>query len=644
MTPRPVACAFGVILAVTAAPVASQAPSDPVDAVLAVRLAAGKSTYAVGELIPLELEFRGQAEPDWYFATRNYDPSGRMITEQYVITPIPGVADPLAEYYASFGGPGGGLGGWQPLDGHPFLLSVDLNDWVRFTRPGDYRLVVTSHRLERHSGRPAPELVSRPVALHIEPARPEWATAEASRAIEAIESGQWDALRRGIAILRHLGTREAALALVRFYGAGGTGSSFEAFAGLAGLVASPYRKDVVEAMESRIDAGDPLPARFVRDLALVRSLLDGPAGATEMAAHECDYTRRWSRAITRREPTPEALTALLAARAESSDDGCEAPVADALAGHPAAARAAFLALPASTQESLLQSRWTTLDRGWIQPALETLLVGWNGDSRFPGAGDWALQRLVEIDPPKGRSLLLQEIRTGAHGLAPDTLTSLVDEPLPDVDGALLGRYEAARSDEARAATMWLVARYGSPSLASFVRAQIEHGSFCALEAAALVYLLRHDPEAAIHRLQPGFDRSGRGMCVIAPWQEIAPRYWDQRLEDAAVAHLRGREPDRISSAAQILQAHGSARTKEPLLDRLIQWEAEWHGRETELDSMAFLGDSPAGIENALVNALLLNDRITLTPQDIDRIRSLCVTGSCRTNVEGLICHRGCPTS
>ena len=35
-----------------------------VDATLTVRLSAGKSTYAMGELIPLELEFRGRAGPD----------------------------------------------------------------------------------------------------------------------------------------------------------------------------------------------------------------------------------------------------------------------------------------------------------------------------------------------------------------------------------------------------------------------------------------------------------------------------------------------------------------------------------------------------------------------------------------------------
>jgi len=646
MTFRRAVCAFGVVLATTVAAGARQAPSEPVDATLTVRLAAGRSAYAVGELIPLELEFRGQADADYYFSTGAYQ-RGWKGTEQYEITPAGGFDDPLADYVASPGGVvGSSLSGLHPLDGTPFLLRVHLNEWVRFTGPGDYRLVVSSRRLERYSGRPATALLSNPIALHIDPATPGWAAAEAARAIHAIEDGQPDPLRRGITILRHLGTRDAALALVRLYGAGGTDSRFETF---AGLVASPYRKDVMEAMESRVDAGDPVPAGFVGDLSLVRSLLDRPVAATDpklwfdtLKANECDYTKRWSRAITRRKPAPEALAALLAALAESSDTDCEAPVADALAGHPAVARAAFLTLPAVTQEALLQNRWRTLDRGWTQPAIETLLEKWYGDSRFPGAGDWALRRLVGIDRPKGRSLLLEEIRTGAHGFAPDTLTSLVDEPLPNLDVALLWRFQSARSEDGRVATMWLVARYGSPGLDWFVKGEIGRGSTCALEAAALVYLLEHDPEAAIRRMQPEFDRSRRGMCRVPPWQEIAPRYWDERVEDAAVADLRARDIDLVSFAAQSLQAYASERAKEPLLDRLAQWEAEWHGREKELDSLASTVDSPARIENALVNALFVNGRITLTTGDVDRIRSLCVTSACRTNVDGLTRARHSP--
>ena len=356
-----------------------------------------------------------------------------------------------------------------------------------------------------------------------------------------------------------------------------------------------------------------------------------------LRADECAYMNRWGRVVTRRGASPDALAGLLASRVESA--GCETDVADLMARHPVAARVAFLALPAETQSRLLEYRWTALDRDWIQPALEELLEKWTGDSRFPGAGDWALKRIVELDRARGRSLLLGEVRTGAHGLTSDTLTLLLGDPPPDLDSTLIARFQAARSDEARANAMWLLSRYGSPGLVPFVKEQIERGVPCALEAACLVYLLRHEPAVAVRRLEPGFDRRRRGMCVVSPWQEIAPRYWDELVEDAVIASLGARDPGLVLAAGQALQTYGSARAKGPLLDRLAQWEAEWRGREKEL-----LGpsgpDSPGVIENALVNALLDNPRISLTRVDNDHIRTLCVTHACRVNVDGWIAHKG----
>lgn len=250
---------------------ASSSAPTPVDATLSVRLAAGKSSYAIGELIPLGLEFRGRADPDFYFSTATYDRSGRMGQERYTITPGGGGYDPLAEYFSSVGILGGGLSGWHALDGRPFVLRAHLNEWVRFTRPGTYQLVVTSSRLERYSRQAAPTLVSNPVALRVEAATPEWAAAEVARAVAAVDRSRPGGLEGGVTILRHLGTKDAALTLVSRYGAGGPGLRFD---WLAGLVASPHRGEIVEAMEARVDAGEPLPAGFVRDLALLRSFLD----------------------------------------------------------------------------------------------------------------------------------------------------------------------------------------------------------------------------------------------------------------------------------------------------------------------------------------------------------------------------------
>ncbi len=611
-------------------------PLVPGDASLTVRLAAGKSVYAIGELIPLDLEFRGRADADYYFSTGMYDRSGRMGIERYAITPAGGSDDPLTEYFSSVGIIGGGFSGWHPLDGSPFVLRVHLNEWVRFTRPGDYRLVVSSSRLERYSRRPAPPVVSKPVALRIEPVAPDWAAAEAARAVADVESGRPERLRHGVLTLRHLGTREAALALVSHYGAGDGSSRFDVS---AGLVASPHRADIVEAMEARIDAGERLPAGFVRDLALLRSLLEGSHGTAGVGerfdrrrALECDATRRWIERIAGRGASAEGLGAALAAQSEPPDPECETGLGALLAGHPAAAREAFLALPATTQRVLLEYRWETVGGPWVHPALAALYEKWAGDSRLAGAGDIALRRMIETDPAQGRSLLFEEIRTGAHGLAPDTLLSLADGPLPGLDDVLRERYQAASSDGRRAASMWLVARFGSAALAPFVRGELERHPPCELEAAAISYFLEYDPPTALGRLQPDFDRTGPRMCVVPPWVQLAPRHWNASVENAAIAHLRASDVRLAFDAVQILGTYGSARVKAPLLECFVRWEAAWHGREKELDGPP-APDSPAILENALVNALFENPRVVLTAADGRRIRGLCVTEPCRQDVD-----------
>src|SRR5580765_6064949 len=111
----PVGKAAAFVLAVAAASQQTTVtpPEPAVTASVMVRFPAGKTTYQIGEEIPLELEFRGKAGPDFYFSTASYDRSGRMSQEQYAITPVRGFVDPLAEYYASAVTIGGGLSSSQ---------------------------------------------------------------------------------------------------------------------------------------------------------------------------------------------------------------------------------------------------------------------------------------------------------------------------------------------------------------------------------------------------------------------------------------------------------------------------------------------------------------------------------------------------
>src|SRR5207237_4247053 len=128
---------------------AAQPSIVPVRASVVVRLTAGTSTYHVGERIPFELEFRGVGEADYYFATGTCGPLGRFVNEDVVATPADAVEDPLADVFASLGYAGSCLSSFHALDDAPLIVEGSLNDWVRFTRPGAYTVVVSSRRLQR---------------------------------------------------------------------------------------------------------------------------------------------------------------------------------------------------------------------------------------------------------------------------------------------------------------------------------------------------------------------------------------------------------------------------------------------------------------------------------------------------------------
>src|SRR5947199_9186233 len=66
-----------------------------------------------------------------------------MSYERFVLSPAEGAVDPLPTYNGSMGG----LTSYQFLSPEPWTIKLNLNEWIRFTQPGEYRLVVTSNRV-----------------------------------------------------------------------------------------------------------------------------------------------------------------------------------------------------------------------------------------------------------------------------------------------------------------------------------------------------------------------------------------------------------------------------------------------------------------------------------------------------------------
>jgi hypothetical protein len=135
-----------LLLFVAIAVVRSGAQSaPPVDRkiVLQVSIATNQGEFHIGETIPLQLSFSSAVKDHYQVNMAQHDRSGRMNYEQFEVSPANGAADPLPTYTGSMGG----LTTFKYLTPEPWTIKLNLNEWVRFTQPGEYRIVVSSGRV-----------------------------------------------------------------------------------------------------------------------------------------------------------------------------------------------------------------------------------------------------------------------------------------------------------------------------------------------------------------------------------------------------------------------------------------------------------------------------------------------------------------
>src|SRR4051794_4561556 len=117
------------------------------DVRLQVQTESGRTQFQMGEIISLKLTFTSSALKKYQINMASYDRSGRMNYESLLPQPEAGWSDPLETYFAYGGFIGGGATTFKFLSQEPTIISLDLNEWVRFDQPGKYSLRVVSNRV-----------------------------------------------------------------------------------------------------------------------------------------------------------------------------------------------------------------------------------------------------------------------------------------------------------------------------------------------------------------------------------------------------------------------------------------------------------------------------------------------------------------
>jgi hypothetical protein len=650
---RVVASAILLLLAVFAQfPSAVPQPQPDTPIRLTLRLTDGRLQFRPGEIIPIELEFSSATPKRFTIDGATYDRSGRLTSDEFVIDRIDDLSDPMLDYFGSIGGYiGGGIRGIGVLGEKAFTVKLELNEWFRFDKPGIYTLAVKSRRATDESVTPHAliSVESNTVSFEILPRSATWEAAELETGRRSVDAKQLPlGARAGCRMMRFLGTADAAMEMIRRYGADtDQGCDFDY---MAGLFSAADRVAVVRAIEAGLRAADqPVTASYMRTLSTLSVYLQNP----EFRPAQTRETKGRLVAggeLSRRSDLIDAALSLYgdmltAAMPDKTDRARAITLAEAqtLVQRQASARsvtsqdqlaATFLALPVERQANLLEYQWRTVAGPAMLPALRRLVD--SAPTNPPSLPDLALRRLAQLAPDEARPLILREIENPRRGATLKTLGSLSDAELPDLDDALATNFEASNS-EIHAA---LVQRYATRKIAQRILASADHQigrMACSQQTSILAYFLRIDEATGSSLLDRAM--TSRATGCWRSLNQIAALRMAPVVQTRAIADLDDPDADVVIAAIQTLGQHGSPAALEPLRMAFQRWHATWADRAAELvytRAVERPNARQAMVEDAFRQAIGAGQRWLMRADDLRELQSLCVTTNCRQQVGYMI--------
>lgn len=613
---------------------------------------AGDSQFRPGEIIPIELVFDSKIPKRFAVDGAGYDRSGRLTIDEFRLSPIALVTDPMLDYFAAFNAfIGGGIRGMGTLGDQPYTVPLQLNEWFRFDTPGIFALSVRTNRvtdelIRRPGSQPTVPVESNAITFEILPRDPQWESNELERARRLLSDPQRTPRGSGCRILRFLGTPAAIDEMVRHYD-----DEECRWDAMAGLVSAPDRAHAVRQLEAGIQAPDqPVTRSYLQTLAMLSVYIQQPelrpaqtpeAKGRLMSGGE--LARRPELVQAETERYAQLLEAALpakrgAARAVSIAEHAEIvrlrPAASSASTNAARQQlvASFAELPQSRQESLLRFQWRSVADPGLAPALRQLAAG---PTQF---SDLALRRLYQVAPAEGRALILERIQRPTPGSTLQTLGALPEATLPALDDVIARNVEAQLSEIHLA----MLHRYASAAIAPRMLKRItpafSRPFACTPQAPALAYFLRVRPQDGMELVNRALAYREMTGCYQRVLGEVAQLHMTPDLEKRMVAALDDEHPRVVQNAIESLGRFGSESVRAELRLRFDTWSREWQGRAGELQYSPARGVDDPGtvngmIEFAYLRALADGQRWLADRNDIAALRDRCVTDTCRTNAD-----------
>ncbi len=642
------------------------------------RIATPKTTFYLGETIPLAFSFTATNPRSFVADSRVQDRVGRMNYIEEFVPDSATTEDPLRGLPGESGGMGGLSGGNAILSSEkPFTVERILNEWVRFRAPGRYRIYVLSRRVRQVTGtaqtdqelqmfaasKPV-EVVSNVVTLEIAAAPPGWVSEQITAATAILdnttgndsESGR--ARQRAGLTLRFLNTVESGTALAkRLPGV----NSVDAFALHSGILDSSHRTELLSVMAQLLaEPGQAISERFLTTLAQLAVLVESggvmppyPSDEATRQAWQIESQRRAALVAEKRDHYVSVLVQKLQdkkaeARALTRDallsvaEG--APIRPPwLTGIVDSLIADFRALPAQMQSSLLDSRWHLLRNRDLLPLLNDLYANPpQPPLGYPSISEFVLRRIYELVPDRGRQLILAELhRPDGPRIGEKTLMMLPDENLPELNDVF-----SARAARGGPLPTLLVTRYGTSEIVKNVEAgylafnaELDRQKLPHCPFPLVFYFLKFDPEFGEQELRKAF---ATGPCydIGRALDSLGSYAMSPALERLAIEHLSSGIVPIKRGAAEVLGKYGSPAAQQPLWETMEYFRSWWKDREDDLRKP--VGQEGVFLERALRTALAQGSGWLLGETELRRLLALCSTAECRADVQEWIRSAGSP--
>jgi hypothetical protein len=644
--------------------------SNPPGVSLRLRLKDGKAKFKQGEIITIEMLF-ASSRPDTYrLDARTYDRSGHLVADTYHVEPEVGVTEPLFDYMQSgmFGGSMGGLAPTPPtLQSKPYIIAQDLNEFVRFDRPGKYRLYVSNNRIGRLDPNSPHRVIeqfratSNTIEIEILPADPDSQKQKLQQALAIIDDDKQMDRRPGCRALRFLDSEDAEAEMIRRYRGNTDGCDGEFH---FGLVSSPRRDSVIDQMESKLASPEhPITGSFINTLSTLAYLaqfrtpmqpfpsVEGDAeklkqwqdemkrrreAFQEIRAH---YAEQISEVISRKEKPARAVSLETFLQFEANIPKERRTPARVARGNQIAAAlpGIFFDLPENRQYALLAFSWKQIANPALLPALRQLIErpSSSQEGSLSDLRGIALYRMYELAADEGRRAIIKEILRTPLRVRSQTLSILPDETLPELDQLLsekLAQLDSEQRFQLIADHSVLIARYATSASLSDVTAAVgdKIGKMpCLFQAPLLAYFLRVDPRQGAEVLEKALAARKDTRCFESELGEVANLFMSPEVKQAAINHLN--DPNMVVSiqAAAVLSKHSTVEDETLLWNRLQQWREEWQGRNPELELKTNDEDGlsirPVQVELELVRAIARGRGWLMDSDRFKRLQQLCLT-------------------